>query len=256
MIKITNLTFSYLNNNKKVLDNINISINEGEITTILGLNGSGKTTLIKLLASLLKPKEGSIKIKDKDLKDLSIKEKSELIAYVPQLSKIDYDYVVFDYLSFSLANKVEYFKSPSKKQLEQMLEVTTKFNINHLLDKKLNNLSGGERQIVSICGALIQESPIIILDEPTSALDLKNQHFVIKLIKQWNKDKNKTFILSTHNPNHALSLGGNTIILHNNNIIKSGLSREIVTVDSLKPVYGNIIDYAKNIEYDAIVTIE
>ena len=97
--------------------------------------------------------------------------------------KVEYDFIVFDYLSFSLVNQIEGFRSPSKEQKEKIIEVAKQFKIETLLDKKINNLSGGERQIVSICSAFIQETPIIIFDEPTSALDLKNQAIVIKIIK-------------------------------------------------------------------------
>lgn len=254
MINIENISFSYIGEDKKVLTDISINIPKGDITTILGLNGSGKTTLIKLMASILKPNNGKIKVNGNDLANLTIKERSKLIAYVPQLVKVEYDYIVFDYLSFSLVNQIEGFRSPSKEQKEKIIEVAKQFKIETLLDKKINNLSGGERQIVSICSAFIQETPIIIFDEPTSALDLKNQAIVIKIIKEWNKRKEKTFILSTHNPNHALSLGGHTVILHDNRVLSYGISRDILTVKTLIPVYGDIIDYASNIAYKVITT--
>lgn len=256
MIKIESLSFNYVGETKKVLDDITISIPKGDITTILGLNGSGKTTIIKLMVNILKPTSGSISVDGKNLTDMTIKERSKLIAYVPQLVKVDHDFLVLDYLSFSIVNQLEGFSSPTKEQKEKIVRISRRFNIEHLLEKKLNNLSGGERQIVSICSAFIQESPIIILDEPTSALDLKNQSIVIKILKEWNSNKDKTFILSTHNPNHALSLGGNTIILHNQKVIANGKSREIVTVETLSPVYGDIIDYAKNIQYNVITTTD
>lgn len=252
MINIENISFSYIGEDKKVLTDISINIPKGDITTILGLNGSGKTTLIKLMASILKPNNGKIKVNGNDLANLTIKERSKLIAYVPQLVKVEYDFIVFDYLSFSLVNQIEGFRSPSKEQKEKIIEVAKQFKIETLLDKKINNLSGGERQIVSICSAFIQETPIIIFDEPTSALDLKNQAIVIKIIKEWNKRKEKTFILSTHNPNHALSLGGHTVILHDNRVLSYGISRDILTVKTLIPVYGDIIDYASNIAYKVI----
>lgn len=254
MIKIENISFSYVGEKQEVLTDISINISKGDITTILGLNGSGKTTLIKLMASILKPNNGKIKVNGNDLANLTIKERSKLIAYVPQLVKADYDFLVSDYLSFSLVNQIEGFRSPTIKQKEKIIELAKQFKIENLMDKKLNNLSGGERQIVSICSAFIQETPIIILDEPTSALDLKNQATVIKILKEWNRRKEKTFILSTHNPNHALSLGGHTVILHDNKVLSHGESRKIVTVETLKPVYGDIIDYASNIEYKVITT--
>lgn len=254
MIKIENISFSYVGEKQEVLTDLSINIPKGDITTILGLNGSGKTTMIKLMVSILKPNKGTIRVNGISLNNMTIKERSKLIAYVPQLVKVDYEFLVFDYLSFSLVNQIEGFRSPTAEQKEKIIGFAKQFRIENLLDKKLNNLSGGERQIVSICSAFIQETPIIILDEPTSALDLKNQSIVIKIIKEWNRRKEKTFILSTHNPNHALSLGGHTVILHDNRVLSHGESRKIVTVETLKPIYGDIIDYASNIEYKVITT--
>jgi len=256
VIKIENLSFNYVGETKKILDDITINIPNGDITTILGLNGSGKTTLIKLMVNILKPSSGSIYVDGENLRDMTIKERSKVIAYVPQLVKEDHDFLVLDYLTFSIVNQLEGFSSPTREHEEKIVEITRRFNIEHLVKKKLNNISGGERQIISICSAFIQESPIIILDEPMSALDLKNQSIVIKILKEWNSNKDKTFILSTHNPNHALSLGGNTIVLHNQKIIANGKSREIVTIETLKPVYGDIIDYAKNMQYNVITTTD
>lgn len=254
MINLKNVTFSYTGTNKEVLKEISLNINQGGITTLLGLNGSGKTTLIKLLVSIYKPTEGNIKVNGTNISELSIREKSKLISYVPQLVKIDHDFLVFDYLTFSLTNQINNFNSPTKEQENKVLYYAKEFNIEKLLNKKINNLSGGERQIVTICSAFIQDTPIIILDEPTSALDLKNQSTMIKLLKDWNRKENKTFILSTHNPNHALSLGGDVIILHESKILAFGESRKTVTIETLKPMYGDIIDYASNIDYNVITT--
>ncbi|HHX66792.1 MAG TPA: ABC transporter ATP-binding protein [Gallicola sp.] len=256
MIKVENLSFRYNSDSKLILDDISVDIEESSVVSIIGLNGSGKTTFIKLLTGILKPTNGNIYINNENLSNLSFNEKSRLISYVPQLVNADYDFVVIDYLSFSLSNKMNVNKSPSKDDIDRIRETSKMFHIEHLLDKKINKLSGGEKQIVSICSAFVQDSPIIILDEPTSALDLKNQAYIIKILKKQSLNNNKTFILSTHNPNHALSLGGLSILLHDNKIINYGVSREIITVENLKSIYGDNIDYAKNIKYDMITTID
>lgn len=256
MIKVENLSFKYNNDSKLILDNISIEFLESNVTSIIGLNGSGKTTLIKLLTGLLKPTSGEIYINNTNIKDLTFNEKSKLIAYVPQLVKADYDFIVLDYLSFSISNQISFNKSPNKKDLDKINEVAKVFNVDHLLNKKINELSGGEKQIISICSAFVQDSPIIILDEPTSALDLKNQAIIIKTLKRQSLNNHKTFILSTHNPNHALSLGGMSVLLHENKVNKYGLSREIINVDNLREIYGDNVEDAKNIKYEVITMVE
>lgn len=155
MIKVENLSFRYNKDTKLILDNISLTVEKSSVVSIIGLNGSGKTTLIKLLTGILKPDKGNIYVDNKDLNNLSFNERSRLISYVPQLVRADYDFTVIDYLSFSLTNRMNINKSPNKEDLEKIAETSKLFNIEHLLDKKINKLSGGEKQIVSICSAFI-----------------------------------------------------------------------------------------------------
>ena len=155
MIKVENLSFRYNKDTKLILDNISLTVEKSSVVSIIGLNGSGKTTLIKLLTGILKPDKGNIYVDNKDLNNLSFNERSRLLSYVPQLVRADYDFTVIDYLSFSLTNRMNINKSPNKEDLEKIAETSKLFNIEHLLDKKINKLSGGEKQIVSICSAFI-----------------------------------------------------------------------------------------------------
>ena len=121
-----------------------------------------------------------------------------------------------------------------------------------MLDKKLGEISGGERQIVSICGAIVQDTDLIVLDEPTSALDIKNQHAVLSIIKKIAREQGKTFILSSHNPNHALYLDSNVLLLRNGAILTQGQAEDIINVEALKSVYGEDICYSMELVYKEI----
>ena len=118
--------------------------------------------------------------------------------------------------------------------------------------KKLGEISGGERQIVSICSAIIQDTEIVILDEPTSALDIKNQHKVLSIIKEIATEQRRTFILSSHNPNHALFLDSNVMVLQNGKIAMSGNAKETIKKEMLSEVYGENICYSSELSYDEI----
>src|SRR5690606_16929585 len=150
-IKLSHVSFEYASTKSRILDDLSLVIKGNTINTILGLNGSGKTTLIKLLIGLLKQTKGSILIDDKDLSKYSILERSRLIAYVPQLSKVESEYTVSDYLTFGMSNRLNFFESPSTDHYENVIKYSEQFNITHLLSKKINEISGGERQIISIC---------------------------------------------------------------------------------------------------------
>lgn len=250
-VEVKDLSFSY-DNRKFVLNNLNFHCKDGSINVLLGLNGSGKTTLIKCLAGLLKPQSGEIIIEGKNLKDISIKERAKIVSYVSQKNNNIDDFSVYDYLSFGTSSELEFYESPKEKQKQNILKQAERFNISHLLDKKLGELSGGERQIVSICSAIIQNTKIVILDEPTSALDIKNQNIVLSIIKQIAKEEKKIFILSSHNPNHALFLNSSVCLLKDGKVANFGTASEIIQVDKLKEIYGENICESKELPYKEI----
>ena len=252
MIDVKELSFKYQRKGKFVLDKLDFSCEKGTVNILIGLNGSGKTTLIKILAGLLENYQGEVFIDGKDLKGLSIKERAKKMAYVAQRSNAVDDFPVLDYLLFGTVNKMNFYQSPKEEDKKRVLDCAEEFGITHLLDKKLGEISGGERQIVSICAAIVQDTNLVILDEPTSALDIKNQNKVLSLIKKIAREQGKTFILSSHNPNHALYLEGNVVLLKDGKILKEGKASEIITIDILKNIYGDNIEYSKNLPYQEV----
>ena len=252
MIEVKDLSFKYQKKGKLVLDKLNFSCEKGTVNVLIGLNGSGKTTLIKTIAGLLENYQGEVYIDDKNLKGLSIKERAKRMAYVAQRSNAVDDFPVLDYLLFGIVNKMNFYQSPKEEDKKRVLDCAEQFGITHLLDKKLGEISGGERQIVSICGAIVQDTDLIVLDEPTSALDIKNQHAVLSIIKKIAREQGKTFILSSHNPNHALFLEGVVFVLKNGVIVVSGDAKNIITVENLKKIYGDNVCYSSELSYHEI----
>lgn len=252
MIDVKKLSFRYQKKGKLVLDKLSFSCEKGTVNVLIGLNGSGKTTLIKTIAGLLENYQGEVFIDGKDLKGLSIKERAKKMAYVAQRSNAVNDFPVLDYLLFGTANKMNFYQSPKEEDKKRVLDCAKQFGITHLLDKKLGEISGGERQIVSICAAIVQDTNLVILDEPTSALDIKNQHAVLSIIKKIAKEQGKTFILSSHNPNHALYLSSNVFLLRSGTIVAQGRAEDIINIEALKTVYGEEICYSVELPYKEI----
>lgn len=252
MIEVKDLSFKYHKNSKTVLDNLSFTIERGTVNVLIGLNGSGKTTLIKTLAGLFDNYIGEILLNSKNLREIKIKERAKIISYVAQRNTSVDDFLVREYLLFGRVNKLNFYSSPKKEDEEEMIKCAQRFNIMHLLDKKLGEISGGERQIVSICSAIIQNTDVVILDEPTSALDIKNQHKVLSIIKEIASEQNKTFILSSHNPNHALFLDSKVMLLQNGKIAMSGDSKETIVKEKLSEVYGKNICYSSELPYNEI----
>ena len=256
MIDVKELSFQYQRKGKLVLDKLNFSCEKGTVNVLIGLNGSGKTTLIKTIAGLLENYQGEVFIDGENLKSLSIKERAKKMAYVSQRSNAVDDFPVLDYLLFGTVNKMNFYQSPKEEDKKKVLDCAKQFGITHLIDKKLGELSGGERQIVSICAAIVQDTNLVILDEPTSALDIKNQHAVLSIIKKIAKEQGKTFILSSHNSNHSLYLNSNVFLLKSGTIVAQGRAEDIINIEALKTVYGDDICYSVELPYKEISFID
>lgn len=250
-IRGENLSFSYIKRQKNIIDCFNFEIKQGTVTVLLGLNGSGKTTLIKLLAGLELPTEGKIFYGDKNLKNISMRNRSKLFSYVPQHLTFINNIVVEQFLSYGKTNSLLFFEHPGKKELEIVHNIAKSLKITHLLNNKINEISGGELQIVLIASALIQETPIIFLDEPTSALDIKNQFLVLSTLKEI-AASGKTVILSSHNPNHALFLDSNVIIIHDGQIYKQGKAKELINKSELSIIYGDHLILSNELDYNEL----
>ena len=250
--KISNLSFKY---DKKatslVLNNVNAEFKEGTINVLLGLNGCGKTTLIKLLAGLQKPVEGTIEYDGNNLQTIKIRDRAKIFSYVPQQSSVTGDIPIRQYLSYGTTNTLAFYKHPGKEEMEFVEQIAQRLGISHLLDKNLGEVSGGELQIVLIACSLIQRTPIMLLDEPTSALDMKNQNLVLSVLKEIAAE-GKTIILSSHNPNHALFLNSNVLLIHDGKVCKEGKAKDLIKVDILKPIYGDAVCVSKDLGYEEI----
>lgn len=233
-IKVQNLSFSY--DKEQVLHNINLLIKEHTINVFLGLNGSGKTTLIKLLTGIIKSPKESIYINDKDIVDYSFYELSKIISYVPQLIVDDNDFPVLDYLSFGRMNTIKFYSAPKNEDYDKVKMVAKELCIDNLLSKKMNELSGGQRQLVVIARAVIQDSQIIIMDEPTSAIDY---YYLNKIIRYLHTllQRGKTIILSCHNPSLPLLSNANIVVLEKGSVYICGNAREKLSLPILRDIY-------------------
>ena len=177
-VEVKNLYFKY--EKEWVLENINFSLEDKKFMAIIGPNGGGKTTLLKLLLGFLTPTKGEIKIYEKHPK-----ENREIIGYVPQHTNfsLDLPITVFDIILQGRLKKGKFFYNNLDK--EKAKEVLQTLNIFSLKNKKIKDLSGGERQKVLIARALVSEPKILIMDEPTSAIDPKGQKEILDLIESF-----------------------------------------------------------------------
>ncbi|MBO4668070.1 MAG: ABC transporter ATP-binding protein [Bacilli bacterium] len=217
-IEVRNLTSGYLKNTD-VIKEISFSMNESEITVLIGENGSGKSTIFKTILGFLKAKEGIVLLDNLDILSLSNYDRAKNVSYVPQnviMPELSvYDVIAMGRIPYSFYHLTE----EDKKKID---EVISEFNLTQYKDKLCNELSGGLKQLVAIARAIAQEPKLIILDEPTSNLDINNIMLVRKIIRKIAKEKNIMVLLSIHDLNEAYALGDNFVFLRDGIVIDSG----------------------------------
>ena len=244
MIDIRHVTLGYRKDT--ILRDINLTIKPNSLTALIGLNGAGKSTLFRCLSKQKELSDGDIWVYGRNIKDYSFKEYAKIVSVVPQLSSIaQVDYKVRDFLVEGRTPYLPLFAVPGIKEYVFSEKIAVKMEIDKFIDTEFTKLSGGEQQLVLIARALVQDTPVILLDEPMSALDLKNQSFLLRIIKQLSEE-GKTVLFSTHNPNHALSLLCDVCIIHNSRILGFGNALEVLSADAIKEIYGSDIRVYEN----------
>lgn len=205
-ICIENLCFSYTPGDV-VLDDINLSIAEGEFAVIIGGNGSGKSTLIKNILGEITPSNGSVRIlgedrnKTGDYKD---------IGYVPQMSvveKIAFPITVMELVVLNLYEDFGFMKYPKRRHKERGEEILKYMDLYQYKDVPVNELSGGLKQRSMISRAMIHEPKILILDEPTVGVDKESRAQFLETIRRLNRKKKLTILMVTHELEEVLRLG-------------------------------------------------
>ena len=239
ILEVKNLSFGY-EKNSKVLDGVNLCIEEGSITAILGKNGCGKSTLLDCVIGYNDYDEGQVIIDKEDIKGFSPKELSKKVAYISQNTTINLDYTVLEFILFGRTCHLAFGSAPKEKDYKIAKENADKLGITHLLSKDINKISGGERQLAFIARALTQESKIIVMDEPTASLDYGNQLRLFEIIMDL-KEKGKTIVFTTHNPEHVKLLNCDVTIINDGRIYCTGKANKIVSKEMLEELYGDIV---------------
>ena len=216
MIKINNLHHSY--DNIKVLDGINLEINKSEIISVLGKSGAGKTTLLNLIGTLDTIQDGEVFINGKLINNLSLKElyklRNEEIGFVFQFHNLLPEFTALENICLPA-----FIKGITKKVAEKKAyELLKKLDLTNRAQHKPNQLSGGEKQKISICRALINSPSFVLADEPTGNLDSHNTDIIYKLFQKLNNEFGYTFVIITHNNNFA-SIGNKKVLMQDGKII-------------------------------------
>lgn len=247
MLKIRDLSLEL--NNKVVLDNMNVSFEKNKITAIIGKNASGKTSLIKCINGIYKY-NGEILLNSKNIKDIDIKDLSKQLSILPQLLKYPH-ILVKDIIAMGRNPYLSLKAKLTDNDLYIIDQVISKLNIVNLKEKYLDELSGGQRQLVYLALQLTQDAPLMIFDEPSSFMDVNYEHFLLDILKEQKENNNKTIVLVMHNINQAIRYSDNIVVVDKGKIIFSGNKSDCLKQEVIEKIFN-----LKKYEIDDFVIFE
>ncbi|UZW15503.1 ABC transporter ATP-binding protein [Clostridium pasteurianum] len=223
---------NYKHSSKFSLNNISLTF-KNNITAIIGPNGSGKSTLIKCIVNIYKC-DGEMYYDGESLKRKKefIKEK---IGYLPQTSQNDASITVFEAVLLGLMNILTL--KISKNQEQKVNDILDTFELQHLAKSKINELSGGQLQMVLLAQSIIKEPEILILDEPLNNLDIHRQFSLLNIVSKLAHEKKMIVIIVMHDINLASRYADNIVVMKDGNVYSSGTPEEVLTKEMIREIY-------------------
>ena len=217
-IKIKNLIFSYPNSKKTALNNINLTVNQGEFVTVCGKSGCGKSTLLRHLKPILTPHgktSGEIYFYGKSIYDLSDREQAENIGFVMQNPD---NQIVTDKVWHELVFGLESLGINSAEIRSKAAEMASFFGIQNWFYENVTNLSGGQKQILNLASVMVMNPTLLLLDEPSSQLDPISAHDFFTMLERINTELGVTIILSEHNLSEVFPLSDKVVVMEDGKI--------------------------------------
>ena len=236
IIELQKISLTY--GKRKILDNINFSLNENQILGLLGPNGVGKSSIFNLITGLINPDYGSIKINSQIVNNFPIYQRTKefKIGYVPQYGGFFRDLSLIENLS--AIGEILIKNKPERKERINLL--ISKFELEAVQDTKAGHLSGGQKKKLVIALSLLGNPKIILMDEPFAALDVMTINILQQIIVNLQSENNISIILCDHQARDLLSCVDTAIVISNCKVIAKGTPTELVNNTAAKNAYfGN-----------------
>ncbi|MEW5290148.1 ABC transporter ATP-binding protein [Erwinia papayae] len=220
---------------RQIISNLNVPLlPRGKITVLLGPNGCGKSTLLRSLAGLNRA-QGELWLNGSELMAQPFARRAEKVVYLPQSLPAGVHLHVLESIIVAQRASGGHNSAASESEVMDLLE---RLGIAHLAMSFLDQLSGGQKQLVGLAQSLIRRPELLLLDEPLSALDLNYQFHVMDLVRRETRKRNIITVVVVHDINIALRHGEHVLMLQNGELIADGLPEAVITPESLAKVYG------------------
>ncbi len=218
---------------RKVVDNVDVEVNRGEVVGLLGPNGAGKTTTFYMLTGMVNPVSGSVYLDQTDITSMPMYKRAQLgVGYLTQ------DASVFTKLSVEDNIRLVLQMTPltQKEQDDRLEELLLEFSINHIRKNMAYALSGGERRRTEIARCLVTNPSFILLDEPFAGIDPIAVEDIQKIIQKL-KAKDIGVLITDHNVRETLTITDRSYLLYNGTILKAGTTKELIKDEEVKKLY-------------------
>lgn len=235
-LELQNVTLAY--GDHVVLKEVSFWAMPGETLGFIGPNGCGKSTLIRAISRVIKPVSGRILLDGRDTFKMPRGELARLIAVVPQAPFLPEVFTAFEVVLMGRTPHLGLFRYESRKDMELSLRAMEVTRTLHLMERRVGELSGGEKQRLVVARALAQEPKVLLLDEPTAHLDINHQVKILDLIKILCVEQKLTVVVALHDLNLASQYCDRVILLNGGWVCAEGMPEEVINPRNIKMVYG------------------
>jgi len=230
--------FSFGIGPKEILRDVSFSVAQGDYVSIVGPNGAGKTTLLKCLDRIYRGGKGKITVFGQPLESYRQRDLARRVSYVPQADGRVFPFTVEQFVLMGRYPYLNPFSSVGREDMEAVRGVMERTGVAEFGHRKLDTLSGGERQTVYIAAALAQGAEVLLLDEPTTFLDYRHQAEVRDLLADLNRNCRVTVVAVTHDVNRAAMDSDRIVALSEGSVVFDGTPGEIMQPEVLQRIYG------------------
>jgi iron complex transport system ATP-binding protein len=237
LIQTRNLSFTY--SSLPAVVDVSMALPRGAMAALIGANGSGKSTLIRLLAGLLEPAKGDVAFNGAPLTNLHPRDRAKRIAYVPQSTSTVFPFTALEVVLTGRSPYSGRFRFESSHDEQIALSALDALDAAHLSARHITELSGGERQLVTVARALAQEPEVMLLDEPASALDLKHRTQLARALRRLRDERGITVLIITHDLMLLDSAADLIFAMKCGHVAASGTPDAVLTDSVLGEVYDS-----------------
>jgi len=239
---VQNLNWGY--NEEPLFEDFSVHIPSFKFISIIGPNGSGKTTLLKYLLRILPIQKNSLFYPKGDAVHYNQREIAHLVSYVPQSSRIEYDFTLFECVAMARYSYHTHFSQLKAEDVEIINEALETVGLTQYAHRYATDVSGGEYQRMLIARALAQKSKVLLLDEPVSHLDIHHQVEILTLLRSLVDNQQVTVVSVLHDLNAVSAYSDEVILLDKGKIVSSGNVEEVLIKENIESVYKVSLDFS------------